>query len=136
MGIILLPFIFDALCIGIYSLIQSIKHIRKKQINLTEIILGLVVSLVLFGLVCLSYIIEGDIWALSPMMRIPIYLLIIPFALHVLTKRSKKPILVKLSKVLLINVVFSALLGIVYGGLIFEITAYFGLTPSLISIRE
>jgi hypothetical protein len=89
MGIIILPFLFGALVLGIISIVKTIKQLKTKQAGLKELLLGLITSSAIFGLICLSYVIEGRAWGLSPAFRIPIFMVFIPFVVQISTEKSK-----------------------------------------------
>ncbi|MCF2874409.1 MULTISPECIES: hypothetical protein [unclassified Tenacibaculum] len=127
MGIILLPFLLGAIVIGLLSLIKSIKLIRLKEITVKELILGLIVSLILFGLITLIYYIEGQAWALSPAFRIPIFMIFLPFGIHLLFQKNKNLNLVFLSKILLVSISFTLILGIIFNNLLFNLIEYIGI---------
>ena len=81
MGIIILPFLFGAFLIGLFSLGKLIIMMRTKKVGLKEILFGLGLSLFIFAGICVSYVIEGQAWALSPAFRVPIVLVFIPFVI-------------------------------------------------------
>ncbi|WP_412985702.1 hypothetical protein [Pontimicrobium sp. IMCC45349] len=114
MGIILLPLILGALIIGLTSLGKLTILNRKKQIKAKEILFGLITSISLFVMICLSYIIEGKALALSPAFRIPIYMIFIPFIFHITIAYSKSPKLTYISKIILISIVFTTTIGVIF----------------------
>ena len=127
MGIVILPFIFGALIIGIISLIKIIKLFRKNQIGLKEILLGFMTSLAIFGLICLSYIIEKRAYGLSHGFRIPIYMVYIPFVFHILTENGANSKLKYISKIFLASIVASVILGFVFNDLFNGLLDYLGI---------
>ena len=127
MGIIILPFLLTAIIIGIIAFVKSIKLLILKSIRLKELILGLITTLFLFGLISLIYIIEGKAWGLSPAFRIPIFMVIIPFAIHIATEKNKNQKVEYISKLLLISVVCTVILGSIFNNLLFELIDYLGI---------
>jgi hypothetical protein len=124
MGIIILPFLLGALIIGIIAIVKTIKQLRKRQVGLKELLFGLIVSSAIFGLICLSYIIEGRAWGLSPAFRIPIFMVFIPFVIHVLTEKSKNTKLAYFSKIILISVGITTIFGVMFNDLFFDLIGY------------
>ncbi len=103
MGIIILPFIFVALFLAAASISKLITHFKNKNVGIKEILLGLLVSAVLFGLICLSYILEGSAWALSPAFRVPIFMVFVPFLMHIFLENFSNPKLTQVSIILLVR---------------------------------
>ena len=127
MGIIILPFLLGALIVGIMALVKSIKLFRLKSVGLKELTLGLITSLILFGLISLVYIIEGKAWGLSPALRIPIFMVFVPFGIHLATEKNQKENMKYLSKIFLLSIVFTLILGIVFNDIFFNIIDYLGI---------
>lgn len=126
MGIIILPFLLGSLFLAASSLSKLIKHFRIKQVGIKEFLFAFALSATLFGLVCLSYIIQGTAWALSPPFRVPIFMVFIPYLLHILIENSKKPKFISLSIIILISVVLSAIFGIVFYEIVFGLLDFLG----------
>src|SRR5690606_10057517 len=127
MGIIILPFLFIALILGIISIVKTIKQLRKKQVGPKEVVLGLLTSSAIFGLICLSYIIEGKAWGLSPAFRIPVYMVFIPFFVQLFTEKSKNSNWAYISKIILTSVAITTILGIIFNDLLFNLIDYLGI---------
>ncbi len=127
MGIIILPFLLVTLIVGVIALVKLIKLLKLKSIRLKELFLGLLTTLILFGLISLTYIIQGKAWGLSPVFRIPIFMVFIPFIIHLATEKNKKPKIEYISKLLLISVVITVILGIVFKDVLFELINYLGI---------
>src|SRR5690606_3758987 len=104
MGIIILPFLLVALGLSVFAIIHTVRLLRNKVINLKEIIFGVGISVSIFGLICLSYIIEGRAWGLSPAFRIPIFMFFIPFGFYILTKTSNNQKLKYLATLALVSI--------------------------------
>lgn len=127
MGIIILPLLLGALALGIMSSIKTIKQLRTNQVGIKELILGLLVSIIIFGMICLSYLIRGEAWGLSPAFRIPIFMIFIPYVIYIYTKRSENPELVHFSKIILISIGISTILGVIFNDIIFELIDHLGI---------
>jgi len=127
MGIIILPFLLGALVLGIISMVKAIKQVKMKQAGLKELLLGLITSSAIFGLICLSYIIEGRAWGLSPAFRIPIFMVFIPFIVQVSTEKSRNSKIAYISKIILISIIMTTILGVVFNDLFFDLIDYLGI---------
>ena len=75
------------LAISIDSIIKVIKFWRLKKINKNDLIIGLIISSVLFGILCLLY--RGEKESLSLILVGPILLIFLPYLLHLATHKSK-----------------------------------------------
>jgi len=124
MGIIVMLFLAIVLVVSVISFIRILIYILDKQIGLKEILFGLITSLIIFGLICLSYIIEGKTWGLSHAFRLPFIMVIIPFILHSLTEKTKKPKLAYFSLILLTSIGITTILGITFIDLWFGLLEY------------
>lgn len=127
MGIIILPFLLGALGLSVFSIIHTIRLIRNKVINFKEIILGLVISVSIFGLICLSYLIEGRAWGLSPAFRIPIFMVFFPFGFYLLTKTSNNQKLKYFATLVLISIGLTGILGVIFNELFFSLIDILGI---------
>ena len=127
MGIIILPFLFGAFVIGVIAIIKIIKLIKTKIIGMKEILYGLMLTVILFSIISISYIIEGRAWGLSPAFRIPIFMIFIPFIVHIIIENHKKSKIKQLSMTLLTSVGFTTILGIIFNDLFFELIDYLGI---------
>lgn len=127
MGIIILPFLLGAFVIGLFSLVKLIKLIKSKDIGVKEMLFGLLVSLLIFGLICVSYIVEGQAWALSPAFRIPIVMVFIPFLIQMLIERSRHRTLAYISKIVLSSLVITVFLGVIFNDLVFGLIDHLGI---------
>ncbi len=127
MGIIILPVLLVALIIGIIALIKTIKLLILKSIGLKELIFGFITTLILFEQVSFIYMIEGKAWGLSPAFRIPVFMVFIPFIIHIATKKNKNSNVEYISKILLISVVFTVILGAIFKNILFELIDYLGI---------
>lgn len=126
MGIIILPFLFVALFLAAASVSKLITHFKNKNVGIKEIVLGLLVSAVLFGLICLSYILEGSAWALSPAFRVPIFMVFVPFLMYIVLENFSNPKLTQVSIILLVSIVLTTILGVVFNDVLFNLFDYLG----------
>ncbi len=127
MGFIVILSPILAILLIIISFTRIFVYVLSKQIGLKEIILGLITSLVFFGILCLSYIIEGKAWGLGPVFGLPIIMIITPFIIHYFTEKSKNKKLAYFSLVLLISIGITTILGIIFNNLPFELLDFLGI---------
>jgi hypothetical protein len=127
MGLIILPFLLGALIIGIVASAKTFKLWLEKSIGFRELVFGLIITVIIFGLISLAYIIEGKAWGLSPAFRIPIFMVFIPFAIHFATEKSKHKKAEYFSKLFLISIVYTVILGMIFNSIIFNLIDYLGI---------
>ncbi len=127
MGIVILPFLLGAVVISILAIIQTVLLLKNKEINFKEIILGLIISVSIFGLICLSYIIEGSAWGLSPAFRIPTFMVFFPFGFYLVTNKSKNQKLKYFATLLLISIGMTGILGVIFNDFFFGLIDILGI---------
>ncbi|GJM64134.1 hypothetical protein [Persicobacter diffluens] len=127
MGIIIIPILLLALILGIISIAKTFKQLKRSQITIKELIFGLLFAGTIFGLICLSYIMEGSAWGLSPAFRIPIFMIFIPFAIQIATENSGNYKLLYFSKIILVSIAITTILGVIFNDLIFGLIDYLGI---------
>lgn len=127
MGIIILPFIFGAICISIMAIAQTIVKLRKKEIGLKEVLYGSLISFGIFGLICLSYLIQGKAWVNSPAFRIPLYLVYIPSLCFTPLVDGKLKNLKYAFTLIVISIAVSGILGAVFYDFLFGIMDILGI---------
>ena len=124
MGIIFFLFLIPVIIIVIISFIRIFVYIFSKQIGIKEIILGLTTSLIIFGIICLSYIIQGIAWGLDSAFRLPIIMIVLPFIIHTFIEKSKNQRLAYFSLILLTSIGITTILGITFNSLWFGLLDY------------
>jgi len=127
MGIIILPFLLGALGLSVFAIIHSVRLLRNKEINFKEIIFGLVISVSIFGLICLSYLLEGKAWGLSPAFRIPIFMVFVPFGFYLFNKTNNNQKLKYFANLVLISIGLTGILGIIFNDLFFVLIDILGI---------
>src|SRR5690349_21033874 len=88
MGILILPYWLVAIVIGITAIVKVFNFIIKMQITGTQAAFGLLISIAIFALIALSYIIEKKVYALDPPFRIPFYMVILPFIIALAIQKN------------------------------------------------
>lgn len=127
MGIIILPFLCVALGIALFALIKTIRLLWRKEIGLKEIAIGLAISVVLFGLICISYLMEGRASGLSPAFRIPMFMVFVPFIVYSSTKTNQDKTLRHLATLLLVSIGLTGVLGIIFNDVLFDLIDILGI---------
>jgi len=127
MGIFIMPFVIGALVVIVISIKISFGLFNAGTIGINEIGVGLLMSLLLFAAVTVSYIMEGKMWGLSPYFRFPIFVILIPFAIYLLFRNSATPGLNYFAKLLLLSIAFSGILSIGFSFVFFKIIDYFNI---------
>ena len=127
MGIVILPFLTGAIIIGVIAIFKSISLIDSKDIGIKEIIYGLLISIILYLLIGLVYLIQGKAWGLSPFFRLPLIMIFIPYLIYIGTKENKSPKEQYFSKILLVSIGITSLFGTIFHELFFGIMHYLGI---------
>ena len=91
------------LIIGIDSLIKINKLWKLKQITTKELIIGLIISVTLYGLVKLIY--QGEKEAFSMIFVGPFFMIFLPYIIHFVAHSIKKTNYI--SKIFLIGISFT-----------------------------
>ncbi|TCI84532.1 hypothetical protein [Tenacibaculum sp. M341] len=125
MGIILLPFLIGAIIIIVICVRNFILLFNSEIIGVNEIGFGFLLSLLLFVIITISYIVKGKIWNLSPFFRIPLVTIFIPFLIHFVIKMINIPSLNYLSNLLIVSISINGILGIAFNYILFDLLAYF-----------
>ena len=127
MGIIILPFLFGALIAGIWSLKKVLRLRSNNEIGSNELFWGFLLSVGLFIAISVSYYLEKRTWALSAAFRIPFVLVFLPFVIHLIIRNNPAPRIKYISKIVLISVCCSVILGILFYKVVFNLPDYLGI---------
>lgn len=127
MGIIILPFLLAAFVIWLLATIRLGSLFMAQGINFPILLWGLLLSFSLFGLVVWSYILEKQVWALSPFFKIPTYLFFVPAIAYLVAANIKYENALYFSKILLASICISGILCVIFGNFIFDILKYLGI---------
>lgn len=135
MGLILLPFFFITIIIGIISYRSLLKHINNNDIQFKEIFFGLILSIVLFGLVVLGYIYNYAIPqqkapAFGPAFMLPSIMVLLPSFIYLLFLDIKTGKPKYIGKIILSSIVISVFLGVIFNPVIFNLLDYLGIEKS------
>ena len=126
MGIIILPFLLWALSLSVLAIIRTVQLLMDKAINFKDVFFGLVISVSIFGLICLSYLFEGYAWGLDPAFRIPIFMVFVPYGFYSLTKTISNQKVKYFATLVLISVGFTEIFGVIFNDLFFDLIDILG----------
>ena len=118
---IIVPLFLVALGIGVFALLQLILQFKKNPVNLTQIILGFALSILIFGINALIYYIQGDVWSFSPTFRVILFMVFLPFVVYLFLLVLKQPSLKYVINILLVNIAFA---GIFAFGLFIALSSF------------
>jgi hypothetical protein len=125
MGIIILPFLLLSLIFILFAIIRAYNFYIRKEIRVKEIIFGILISCSIFLLICISYLIEGKAYALSPAFRIPIFMIILPFGFYLIAREYTK--IKYLANLILMSIAFSGISIILLYDMLFGILDILGI---------
>ena len=126
MGLIILPFLLFASIISIYANYKSFQLLRSKYLTTRDLIFGFGFNILIFNLVCISSLIEGKAWALSPVFRIPCFMVFLPFLLYIVSTSSKNKSAMILGKMALICSATTGILALFFQYLLFDLLSILG----------
>ena len=121
MGLVILPYLIGALAIVIHSVITILGHYRDGALHTMDLIFGILLSAIIFGLIVLSYKLKEKSYALSPIFRFPSYMIYVPFLMISLVNRLFTFDINHVYNSVLISIIVSALIMIVFNGYVFNI---------------
>lgn len=128
MGIIIAPILLAALYLMGVSIFHTIRLLRRKEIGWQEILWALLLSAVIFGLICVSYLIAGRAWGLSPAFRIPVCMFFLPYGVYWISQKTGWPALKTPGRIALIIVGISGIAAIVTHDLFLGLVSHLGVT--------
>lgn len=128
MGLIIIPFLFGAFILGVFSIVKIIRELKSKKIEVKEILLGVLTSIVIFGTICLSYLCQEKVWALSHGFTVPIFMFYLPFMLYLIAVVVKKNSFNYISKIMMISVGTSLVLLIIFHYYYINLIDYLGVS--------
>ena len=126
MGIIIIPFLLGALIIGIMAIIKTTLLLSNKEIVLKDFLYGLLTTIGIFGMICISYLIQDKAWALSPAFRIPIGLFFIPYFIYFILTTNRITQWNHLSKNIIISITISTILSLIFHDELFNLVSLLG----------
>ena len=127
MGIIILPFVVAAAAVCIISIRKAIILYREGKMSHKDIYTGAGISFFLYISIAVSYIMEGKAWVLSPFFRLPFFMIFVPFVMYLLFDTAKNERLKHFSKIILISISLTGILGVLFNNLFFGMVDYLGI---------
>ncbi len=128
MGLIIIPFLFGAFILGVFSIVKIIRELKSKKIEVKEILLGVLTSIAIFGAICLSYLFQDKVWGLSHGFTVPIFMFYLPFMLYLIAVVIKKNSFYYISKIMMISVGISLVLLIIFHDYYINLIDYLGVS--------
>ncbi len=125
MGIILLPLFALSFGLTLLAIYLSIKLVRQNEVNIIDFVYGSLISVLIFVLILFGLIMEKRVYAFSPAFRVPVFMIIIPFFIHITTASSKNEKIKHFSKLTIISTLFSGVFGILFYMLMYELLEIF-----------
>jgi hypothetical protein len=134
MGLIIFPFLLAVAGTCIIAIAFIIRAAIKKEIRFGEVCLGLLATLLIYGLVYADYELSTSAYALGAYFMFPFYMVLLPFFTGGLTfiigatiQSGKKDILRRAANTLFMCAIFSGLFLILFKEYTFGIIDYLGL---------
>lgn len=127
MGIIILPYLIGAIAVFIFSVKTIYLQITENTFNSVYLIYGLLLTLLIYGGVVLSYQLEKKPWALGPVFRFPFYMIYMPFLIFQLTKMNLGIDLSIVANSILMSIIIAGILIIIFNKYVFGILDILGL---------
>jgi len=127
MGLIISPFIIGAFAIIVFAIKKSYRLWSSGTIGLLEIGIGITLSLALFGVIVLRYVMKGKYWALSPFFIFPIFTVIIPFIIYIVMTNISFLRFDYISNLLLVSLSITGILSIAYDYIFSWLMDYFNI---------
>lgn len=118
---------FSGVYMAFHAIRECITPFKEKKIKVKEILMGFGISLTIFGLIVLSYLIEGKRYFYSPSIRIAVFMIMVPYIIQGCLKYIKKPKVQHICLLLLISIVISGIAQIVFTKFFVELVAQLGL---------
>jgi len=131
MGLILGPIFLGAIIIVGISVFMISTQITAGTFHSVNIIYGILVVLISYGLIVKSYLAKEESWGLNPFFKFPLYMIYVPFLIVITVMGLNhflelNDILSHISDTMLISVVFSAVLMLLFNKYFFNIIEKIG----------
>lgn len=91
-----------------------------------DYIYGLLISIILYGFISITYLVLGEAWALSPYLVIPFFMIITPFGIHLGMENNKNLKQDLVSNSLLISIVLTSLIAGLFLEFFFDVFNHLG----------
>ncbi len=114
MGMIIIPVFLLAFVLGIIATIKLIIQLRNRQINSIQVLLGLSLLVLLWGIMLTIFVIEGEIYAFSPAFRIPLIMVFLASLIYLIFSVMKAPSSKYIANIILVNIAFAGIFGLLF----------------------
>ncbi len=88
MGLIILPYILGAIIIFLAALYMIVMQNTADVFNTTNILFGIVLTILIYGAIISRYIYNKKYWGLSPIFIFPFFMIYLPFLIVLLTRSN------------------------------------------------
>ncbi len=130
MGIIIYPYLFITIVIGIIALFMIIISFYKRQIKNTEFAIGFGISCVLYGMIIVDYLVSSSAYVLGAYFLFPLVMVWLPFIVAFALRFSKKDRLRHISRSILLSIIYSVIFIFSCQKVTFYIVDYLNITKS------
>lgn len=127
MGLIIFPVLLFALVVAVAALITFVTKVARKTISISEILLGVVISIVIFGILFLDYRLSKEVYALSAAVLFPFFMVILPYLIYIGIKPMQHKNVIFICNALLVTTVISALIISLFPHYTLNIAEHFSL---------
>ncbi len=126
MGLIIIPILLGAAIISLICLYHSIKWYREGKLEIQVILFGIIISILIYTGIALSYYKAISVWALQPFFRIPFWMFYVPGIVGLILIQSQNEIVNKIAKSIIISIVISGIFILLFDNYAFGILDYLG----------
>lgn len=127
MGLILMPIFLLALGLIIYNAFLINRLHESELLENKVLFFGFLITIFIYGMIVLSYFLEGRIYALSPYFRIPIFMIILPSFVGFIGKNIQNQSLKIISQSLMASTLVSGFLILILNNYIIHFIGLLGL---------
>lgn len=121
MGILLLPLLLGAAILSVICMVRVIQWTGKRELSWQAILLGLGIGLTSYGIVVLSFYLEGEMYVVAPFFRLLFVMFYLPFIISHVLKSSTERRVLTFVKAISLSVSLSGLVAILFYQRFFEI---------------
>ncbi len=124
MGIIILPFLLIAIIAFITSIIMIISSLTKKELILKDFYQGFLITVGIYLLIFIVYILSDEAYALGPVFIFPFFMILTPFFISLILRIMNTQKTYRISYSLLISIIISGIFILIFNKFTFGIIEY------------
>lgn len=128
MGIFIIPTILFALACCVQAIFNIMRGHKLKHIQTLDYLGGGIISIILFTIICVIYKMEKMAWGLSPVFRIPIFMIYLPFIISLFIADGRNTFYTHLKYMLLISCCISGIMTVLFLQQLFNLLDHIGVT--------